>query len=109
MSAPSGLMRSRFRHVMKNCVVCRQPGTFPTAYVLEVAVTGSLVQMPVMFHDLYCAWQEANLHTQRERTVMVIRLGLDCFALANDVNESLSDRDRCFTVKHVHCMRLNIG
>lgn len=26
---------------------------------------------------------------------MVIRLGLDCFALANDVNESLSDRDRC--------------
>ena len=47
-----------------------------------------------MFHDLSCIWHEANIHAHREETVMIIRLGIDCFALANEVSESLSDRDR---------------
>ena len=54
--------------------------------------------MTAAFHDLCCTWQEASVHTQRERTIMATRLGLDCFALANDVDDSLSDRDKCAAI-----------
>ena len=48
----------------------------------------------IMFHDLSCVWHEANALAQRERTVMAIRLGIDSVALANEVSDPLSDRDR---------------
>lgn len=48
-----------------------------------------------MFCDLCFAWQDANAHTQRERSVMAIRLGIDLFALTHDVFDALSESDRC--------------
>ncbi|KAL3147192.1 hypothetical protein ABBQ32_002693 [Trebouxia sp. C0010 RCD-2024] len=48
-----------------------------------------------MFHDLACIWQDTNAQAQRDRAVMTIRLGIDCFAMAHEVYESLADRNRC--------------
>ena len=56
-----------------------------------------------MFHDLACIWHDANAQAERDRTVMTIRLGMDCFAMAQEVNESLSDRHRSAYLQTVLC------
>lgn len=60
-----------------------------------------------MFHDLACIWQDTNAQAQRDRAVMTIRLGIDCFAMAHEVYESLADRNRyVYPAKTVYCGQL---